>query len=135
MIQVDPLPPPRATTRPSRSAAVAGFSVTLGPALVDGGGVAVAGLDAPSLASLQEVVAPRTAADRDRAARGRCRALLAALGRVQAELLCGSGTAVALEQLGTLTAEVADAADPELRATLASTLTRARVELARQGGG
>lgn len=68
----------------------------------------------------------------DRAARRHGHALLAALTRLQRQLL-GAADLPALEELTHLIASVPDPSDPALAAALHAVVLRARVELARRG--
>ena len=131
MVQVEPISPVRATSRVGRPRADGTFLVLDGVTPSPAGLAATADLEATCLVSLQEAVAPATARQRDRAARGRCDGLLSALGLVQRAGLAGIDSTGALDSLSTLAAEPLDAADPGLLATLAGAVTRARVELAR----
>ena len=131
MIQVEPISPPRATGRVGRSRTDGTFLVTDGATPSPARPTATAELEATSLVSLQEAVAPATAQQRDRAARGRCDRLVSALAMMQRAWLGGMDASGALDSLSTLTAEPLDADDPGLLATLTGAVTRARVELAR----
>ncbi len=130
MIQVEPISAVRAVTRVGRTRSDGTFRVADGamPSLV--GVTGTAEPEAMSLVSLQEAAA-RPPCERDRVARGRCDGLLAALRRLQRASLGGVDAPDALDTLRALAAEPPDAADPGLRAILATAVTRARVELAR----
>jgi len=89
--------------------------------------VAAAGVQGASLLALQEEATPQA---RDRVARGRCAALLAALCRLQRALLRGSADD-AVADLARIACEPENAADPALRGVIAMTRLRVRIELAR----
>lgn len=136
MIHVEPISPVRATGRVGRTRTGGAFRMPEG--MPEGESPSAAGLspaaelDATLLVSLQEAVAPAMARRRDRAARARCDGLLAALGCLQRSWLLGeTASSGALESLRRLVAEPPDAADPVLRALVAGTVTRARIEMAR----
>lgn len=71
---------------------------------------------------------------RDREARRRGEAILAALAALQRALL-GGGDDAALERLAALTEDVPEAADPRLATLVRALALRARVELARHENG
>ena len=69
---------------------------------------------------------------RNRAARKRGTAMIAALSDLQRAVLAAEDPALALRSLGTLAQEQPEAADPALASVLRAIVLRARVEVARR---
>lgn len=89
---------------------------------------AVMGLE--SMLALQSI---NEAIDRDRAARERGTAMIAALTDLQRAMLTEEDPALALRSLSALAVDGPLADDPELAAVLRAVVLRSRVEVARRG--
>ena len=90
-------------------------------------------IDTVGLESLLTLQAVGEAEERDRAARRRGTALVAALSKLQVTLLAAGDPSGALHALGALTADGPAADDPRLDAILRAIVLRSRVEIARLG--
>ncbi len=144
MTTIDGLGSPAAAPPARRARPVAGFALPPEAAAANGapppaeaaGSAPVFAAFMEGLLGLQELSADAAAvpALRDREARRRGQALLAALGEMQL-MLAGDGPPGSLarlcERLAALADAVPGAADPRLGAVLAAIVLRARVELAR----
>lgn len=71
--------------------------------------------------------------ERDRGARKRRSAMIAALSDLQRAMLAAEDPALTLQALSDLAAEEPDAADPALASVLRAVVLRARLEVARRG--
>jgi Class II flagellar assembly regulator len=71
--------------------------------------------------------------ERDRGARKRGSAMIAALSDLQRAMLAAEDPALTLQALSDLAAEEPDAADPALASVLRAVVLRARLEVARRG--
>ncbi len=123
-------PPAVAGTGARRAAGNGGFAVTT-PGTAEGAAPAAAA----SAASLDGMLLLQQVEDgptRDRQARKHGRAMLEGLAALQHELLDGDVDPGTLERLAALADHCPEAADPALKATLASVSLRVRVELARR---
>lgn len=87
------------------------------------------------LLALQEVAESAVEPPADREARRRGHALLAELAALQRDILGDGVTAERLARLRGLAEDIPAAVHPALREALAATVLRARIELARFGGG
>lgn len=92
----------------------------------------VAGIGLESMLALQAV---DEAAEHDRAAHKRGKAMIAALTRLQRSMLAEEDPSSALNALRELTGDGSLASDPELGAILRAVVLRSRVELARREQG
>ena len=109
------------------------FALPLGPSSQPAGAAATGGVAAVALDAMLAMQEAESAAVRDRQARRHGQALLAALARLQHDLLrAGADAAGSLHELAELAGRVPEAADPGLQAVLLAIATRARVELARR---
>ena len=108
----------------------AGFSVSTQAAAGSTGPAATAAASLDGMLLLQQQV--EDGPTRDRQARKHGRAMLDGLSALQRELLDGDVDPGTVERLAALTEHCPEAADPGLRATLASVSLRVQVELARR---
>ena len=137
---VDSLGPAGANAPPTRvrdslAAAETGFSI---------GRDAVRGAPVPTSLSVGSPIGLETMLalqavdedrERDRGARKRGSALIAALSDLQRAMLADGDPALALQALGSLAADCPEAAEPALGAAVRAIVLRARVEVARRARG
>ena len=94
--------------------------------------VPLSGAAAIGMESMLLLQAVDDVAERDRGARRRGAAMIAALTDLQKALIAEGDPALALRSLSELAAEAPEAADPRLAAVLRAVVLRARVEVARR---
>ena len=115
-----------------RKSAGSSFALPLGQADPGLGAEEVTPADVGGLLLLQEHDLPE---HRNRAARRRCDDMLRALSNVQLGMLAGSDDPELVPRLAALAGGLPQAADPTLAALARMISLRAKIEVARRGGG